>query len=268
MVIGGAFSVYRRQADFRRNQPSKSGTINRSYLINKNLNGVYEMSFINSERIEEGGNKMSKTTGFMLYLIATAVFAGALVLPICGQLPLSEGPTKERAQNDADRDLEERVAYQRMLATIAEKQRKKRDPKLALAELQEDFKSIQAANLEMVRALSKGGNLDFKFAADSASEIKKRAARLKTNLALPAPEKEVKPPAPAGDLNLDQLKRSMLNLGKLVYGFVKSPFFKELDVVNTEEAVKVRDMLDEIMELSENIKKSSENLNKTTRKSN
>lgn len=212
--------------------------------------------------------KIKNTAGFLLHVVAAMVIGITVGLPVCGQLPLSEGPTKERSQSDADRDLEERIAYQRMLATIAEKQKKKRDPKLALAELQEDFKRLQVVNLEMVRALSKGGSLDLKFVGDSAEEIKKRAARLKVNLALPEPDKEGekrRPAAPA--MTLDQLKSSMLSLGKLVYGFIKSPFFREIDVINQEEATKVRQMLDDIVALSDRIKKNSEHLSKTVDKS-
>lgn len=216
---------------------------------------------------------MKKTTRFIFQLFWMGALAvAAVVLPVYGQFPLSEGPTKDRTRDDNERDLEERIAYQRMLAALNEKnekQRKKRDPKLALAELQEDFKRIQAVNLEMVRSLSKGGTLDLKFVADSAAEIKKRAARLKVNLVLPEPEKEEtpQPPPAAAVMNLDKLKWSMLALGKLVYSFVKSPFFKEIDVVNQQEGAKVRRNLEEIIELSEAIKKNSENLNKTAKKS-
>lgn len=206
---------------------------------------------------------MKKTIGFSVRLFLTAVFAALTVAPVYGQLPLSEGPTKENSQSDADRDLEERIAYQRMLASLGEKQAKKRDAKLALAELQEDFKKIQVANLEMIRTLSKGGTPDLKFFADSAAEIKKRAARLKVNLVLPEPEnKEEKRVIQDSPMSIDQLKRSILNLGKLVYNFVKSPFFREIDVVNPDEGKKVRQNLDDIIELSERIKKNSQTLSK------
>jgi hypothetical protein len=206
--------------------------------------------------------KRKNMVRFILHMVATIVIGITVVLPLWGQFPLAEGPTKERTRDDSERDLEERIAQQRMLASIAEKQRQKRDPKLALAELQEDFKRIQAVNLDMVRTLSKGGTLDLKFVANSADEIKKRAARLKTNLVLPeSVQKENRLP-PESVMNLEQLKRSMLTLGKSVYSFVKSPFFREIDVLNQEEGGKVRNMLDDIIELSERIKKNSENLRK------
>ena len=207
--------------------------------------------------------KIKNKTRRVWHIFMAVVFGGLIILPIWGQLPLSEGRTKDSTQSDADRDLEERIAYQRMRASLAENQRKKRDPKLALAELQEDFKRIQAVNLEMVRTLSKGGTLDLKFVAGAASEIKKRAERLKENLVLPEPEKEDKPAQAETAMTLEQLKWSMLLLGKLVYGFVKSPLFTEIEVVNQQEGMKVRAMLDQIIELSQRIKKNSEHLNKT-----
>jgi hypothetical protein len=199
------------------------------------------------------------------------VIAGLLLivvaLPVCGQLPYYEGPTAERGRSESERDLEERVAYQRWLATLAEKNRSvRRDPKLAVAQLQEDFSRIQAVNLEMVKMLSRGGALDYKAVADYTSEIKKRAARLKVNLVLPEPEKRTESPPAELAKTPEQLKRSMLALGKLIYSCVKSPFFKELDVLNQQAAAKVARDLEEIVELSNWIKESGENLKKAAQK--
>src|SRR5829696_2315881 len=90
--------------------------------------------------------------------VAVIAFLMLLNLSTAGQLPMAEGPSKERAQSDSDRDLEERIANMRYLATLAEKRgvARKKDPQLALEELQEDFTRLQSLNKDLVLTTSKG----------------------------------------------------------------------------------------------------------------
>lgn len=205
--------------------------------------------------------KIKSKAGFLIYLTIAFIVSITAFSHVFGQFPTSNGPTADRNMSESERDLEERIAYQRWLATLAERRSKKvRDPKLALEQLQKDFKGIQATNLEMVKKLSQGGSPDLKFFAQSADEIKKFAARLKTNLALPEIEKDEKKLPQNTVLTVVKLKVSILNLGKLVYNFVKSPLFQQINVVDPNESLKVHLMLNEIIELSESIKKNCENL--------
>lgn len=205
--------------------------------------------------------KIKSKAGFLIYLTIAFIVSITAFSHVFGQFPTSNGPTADRNMSESERDLEERIAYQRWLATLAERRSKKvRDPKLALEQLQKDFKGIQATNLEMVKKLSQGGSPDLKFFAQSADEIKKFAARLKTNLALPEIEKDEKKLPQNTVLTVVKLKVSILNLGKLVYNFVKSPLFQQINVVDPNESLKVHLMLNEIIELSESIKKNCEHL--------
>ena len=178
-----------------------------------------------------------------------------------------QGPTAERARDENERDLEERIAYQRLLAAWAEnrRERKKADPKLAVAQLQEDFTRLQIVNKDLVLTTSKSAAPDLKFVAKSAAEMNKRAERLMSNLALPDPPG---PPRPAPEAAADsaQLKKSITALGWLIYRFAKNPIFKEGEVIDTQSAAKARGDLEEIIALSAQLKKSSEQLDKSARK--
>jgi len=131
--------------------------------------------------------------------------------------------------------------------------------KQAVAELQEDFTRLQALNLEFVKAIN-APKLDYKFVSKSASEINKRADRLKNNLDLPEPSAP-KSPLASSAANQLEMKKAMLRLGKLIYSFSHNPFFKEASVVN-ENAIQARYELDEIIEVSKQIKIDSEKLKK------
>jgi hypothetical protein len=102
------------------------------------------------------------------------------------------------------------------------------EPRLAVAQIKEDYVRIQVVNSDLVRAASQGGALDLKFVAKSASEIRKRAERLKHNLALPEPEHAAeRPSAEAGDEEA-RLRASVSTLGKMIAGFVRNPIFREV----------------------------------------
>jgi hypothetical protein len=133
--------------------------------------------------------------------------------------------------------------------------------KQAVAELQEDFTRLQTLNLEFVKAINVP-TLDYKFVSKSASEINKRADRLKNNLDLPEPNAS-KSALASSAANQLEMKKAMLRLGKLIYSFSHNPFFKEASVVN-ENAIQARYELDEIIELSKQIKIDSEKLKKSS----
>ena len=133
--------------------------------------------------------------------------------------------------------------------------------KQAVAELQEDFTRLQTLNLEFVKAIN-APTLDYKFVSKSASEINKRADRLKNNLDLPEPNAPKSAPASSAANQLE-MKKAMLRLGKLIYSFSHNPFFKEASVDN-ENAIQARYELDEIIEVSKQIKIDSEKLKKST----
>ncbi|HSE31208.1 MAG TPA: hypothetical protein VLA93_06495 [Pyrinomonadaceae bacterium] len=176
-------------------------------------------------------------------------------------LSLVAAPTVlAQAERGAD-DITVRSMNLRLILERAHRPRASDKIEQAVEELQEDFTRLQVLNLEFVKAIN-APKLDYKFVAKSAGEINKRADRLKNNLDLPEPN-GVKS-APAASINTElEMKKSMLRLGKLIYSFSRNPFFKEASVVN-DNAVQARRELDEILDLSKQIKIDSEKLKKTT----
>lgn len=167
-----------------------------------------------------------------------------------------------REREMRDRDLRERQFNLRMLENEARRPVDRYEPRLAHTQIKEDFARIQVINNDLAQSVSRGGALDFKSIAKSASEVKKRAERLKFNLALPEPEKNTKRPKAEVTAEPEQLKSSLSALGELVAGFVSNPIFKNTGVVDAQTSAKARRDLEEIAELSDGIKKSSEKLSK------
>src|SRR5918911_3855400 len=100
---------------------------------------------------------MKPTIKLMLQAFVAIILLSTAVLPAYAQ---SERE-RERAEND--RDLEERAFRLRMLEKSHNQPAKRRDPKLAFAQLQDDFVHIQLLNRRLVQAVAHGGALDLKF---------------------------------------------------------------------------------------------------------
>ena len=168
---------------------------------------------------------------------------------------------RDRAENE--RELEIRVWNLRMLSEQSLKSRKKRrDVQQELAQLQEDFTRIQVVNKRLGRAALGSGALDLRFVSQSADEIKQCAERLNTNLSLPELDVGNQAPASARIAGPEQIKSSILRLARVVFRFVDNPFFKEVSVVDKEFATRARSDLEEIIELSEHLRKVATTLKK------
>ena len=137
-------------------------------------------------------------------------------------------------------------------------------PRLALAQLREDFVRLQVLNNELAEAASSGDALDLKLVSKSAAEIRKLAARLKENLVLPQPEKEgahdeakaAPPPAELGP--------ALSALDTLILKFVEGVASKGVYRLDAQSSAKARQELEAIIELSAHVKKASERLGKST----
>ena len=133
--------------------------------------------------------------------------------------------------------------------------------RLALAQIKEDYERIQLVNLDLVKATSDQAQLDLKLAAESASEIRKRAERLLTNLSLPempADLERVKMP----NEGEEHLRPSLVMLRRLVERFVRSPLFRDVNVIDAQVSTRARRDLEGIVELSGRLKRDCEKYDK------
>lgn len=176
-----------------------------------------------------------------------------------GQTPSRPSGESDRHRVESERDLELRIWNLRALSEQPRRPEKKRpNPQQELAEMQKDFTRLQIINKELLRVALGNGTLDPRFVLKSVSEIKERAERLNKNLVLPDLDSSAgqsRTNLPAGP---DRLKRSVIRLGTLIFSFVDNPFFKEISVVDTQQTMKARRDLEDIIELSGEIKKNNE----------
>ena len=202
---------------------------------------------------------------FKPVLSATAVLLFATCAPeVQGQIPLSREQASRETMAREAAESEERE----MLIELTERYRKRgeqREPRLAFTQIKEDFLRLQIVNNELAKVVAGGEQLDLKLVAKSASEIRKRAERLKDNLALPKAAEREKIPASAPPADLGQLKTALSRLDGIVLRFSNNLHAKGVRRFDAEASGRLRRDLEAIVSLSERVRKSSEKLGEANR---
>lgn len=137
----------------------------------------------------------------------------------------------------------------------------KADTQLSLTskQIHEDFEKIQLLSNQMKTFYNANSVLDYKQIADGTGEIKKRAERLKENLALPKARGE------KGKTEIvvtQELPQTLSSLHALIKSFVSSPFFLNPNIIDAQHLIKTRAELDQIIKLSELSNKEAKKFNK------
>ena len=207
-----------------------------------------------------------KKTSSSIRLRNLLLVAQTLTLLLAGTT-ITQGQTSMRdrvlkiEQVERDRDLHQKP----LLA------KKEDDParQAVLRQIREDFKNIQAVNNTMMANAWAREELDYGYISDSISQIKSKATRLRSNLALPkakdgdekdGEEKQLNV-APAG---VKEFRAALLLLDKSIMSFVTNPLFQNANVVEVKLAAKASHDLKVIIELSGNLQKSAATQKKNT----
>ena len=212
---------------------------------------------------------MNPAVRFILRAAAAACCALAASSLAAGQ-GRARSPADQMAQVMRESQARANEEFERTmgLRMAEQKQRKpqRTEPKLALAQIREDYVRIQVVNNDLADAVKRGGGaLDLKFVAKSAAEIRKRAGRLKDNLVLPEFESAFVVPEARGSAEA-QLKSSLVTLGELIHEFIMNPLFEKANLVDLHLAAKARRDLDDIIEVCGRLKKSSAELSRAAEK--
>jgi ABC-type phosphate transport system auxiliary subunit len=184
------------------------------------------------------------------FLLAGAALSAVLAAGATAQAQRSV-PTRDLSGSERDLSALER-----------ESNAKKRDPKNVMAEINEDFERLRAIN-EGFRRKDAPAALDYKTISLNTAEVKKRAARLKTNLAgLPKPEKEEKRQKAEVPSDDAQMKALLSSFGELMNAFLNNPVFSDMGTIDTQLALKARRDLDSLIDMCEVVRKGADQLGK------
>jgi hypothetical protein len=130
-------------------------------------------------------------------------------------------------------------------------------------QINEDFQRIQVIHNEMVRMLQPDKSLNYDRLAELSEDMKKRGNRLRTNLALPEPEKTKAQRTHSAAIDDSHMKQNIADLHDLIVSFVQNPIFKNLGVVDSKVIDSATQNLDNIIDMSDEIKREAKILGKS-----
>ncbi len=136
----------------------------------------------------------------------------------------------------------------------------------AYREVAEEFKRLQLVNYSLAGAADPKVGLDYARVKKESAEVRKRAARLKSYLSLPAVGDAQKQERAAEIQTPEALRAAVGKLDALVNSFAWNPVFQKPDVVDLEQSTKASRDLAGIISLSELIRKSADELGKSLAK--
>ena len=129
-------------------------------------------------------------------------------------------------------------------------------------QINEDFQRIQVIHNEIVRMLLPDKGLNYDRLMDLTGDMKKRSARLRENLSLPQPEKTNTPSTHSEAIDEAHIKKTIADLHDVIVSFIANPIFKNLGVVDAKVVDAAGENLDDIIGLSEEIKREAKLLGK------
>jgi hypothetical protein len=199
-----------------------------------------------------------------LLMAAVAAVAVTSLSPALAQGPPPGGPDRNmKGETDGVRERSNEIERVRRDAEKPEKKAGK-SPEDKFPEIKEDFERIQIVNGEVLQAV---GAPDYGRLSEAAEEVRRRAARLKSNLFAPEPEKKpkgegVEKGAAVEEGGRTDLKSLLSALDGALASFVASPLFQNTKVVNPDDSAKARRDLDEVIKLSSRVVKEADKLKK------
>ena len=206
-------------------------------------------------------------------IVRLAAFTFALFLPSSLAAQSRPNPPSRNSpvpsSSDAMREMVEREMKIRRLEMDRENNKKPslQPSKETIKQVNEDFARIQGINEEIMRDYVGGTPPDYKRISEAMSEIRKRAARLQTNLLLPASGDIEGEPAASGSAIKRPGRSPLLDLNDVIFSFVTNPIFKNADTIDLALGLKAKRDLASIVDLSDRISRSADKLNKTSRAS-
>lgn len=189
-----------------------------------------------------------------------ALFAAAVLLS-------SSGPARAQlisTRGDERRaDMEQRQRALRSLSKLLNKpSRAEKVRRPSYKEVAEDFQQLQVRNYNLAGVLEPGAQFDYRKIEEEAGEVRHRAGRLKSALALPYAKEDADGKRVGEALTPERVKAAIASLDKLVNSFAWNPVFHNPDVLDAESSTRAGRELEDILRLSEQIKESARVLGK------
>jgi hypothetical protein len=185
--------------------------------------------------------------------------------PVYSQRPVGGPPPIDRHTNAARTRMEDESRREWQLRNFGKEPgapKDRREVEAIVAQTEEDFNRILTLHNEIARAIAGSNDLNYHFVSTATAEIKKRASRVQSNLALGVSEQEAEYAKKKDTIKDAQLKDSLIRLCKEIRSFVTNPTIADPSTVDAQQLTKARLNLESLIQLSGQIKKDADRLEK------
>jgi hypothetical protein len=200
-----------------------------------------------------------KTTGVVLGATLCLTASEDRVFAQAGRSIPTPVERREEQMNRQSADYE-RDSLDRDLKGRSDKPGDHRRNKVVANRIEQDFEGLQAGYNQIVLAMASKKDTNDVSILKAVAEIKKCAARLKDDLALPKPDDNDRKEVPSGTIS--ETMGPLLLLRKHIYSFVTNPLFESSTALDVRQAKKASHDLDQIIQLSESLKREGDKLKK------
>lgn len=198
----------------------------------------------------------------MNYLMTALILLILFAAPVFSQtVPPGGTPSIDRSANTdriRQQDMSRREWQLRNFGTEPAMAKDDRQVKALMAQTEEDFTRILTLHNEIARVLTSDKDLNYEFVSEAAAEIKKRASRVQSTLALHPSSED----APIKEKSDPEMKDSLIKLCKEIRSFVTNPMIENPNTVDAQQLVRARRDLESLIQLSGLIKKDADKLSR------
>jgi len=193
----------------------------------------------------------------LLMLVATPLFA---------QSPPGPPPTDAHVNTDRIRQqqMSSREWQLRNFGYEKNAPKDRRQLDALMAQTEEDFNRILTLHNEFARLLAAAKPIDYNFISEASAEIKKRATRLQSTLALHQLPNETPIVDRSNKLDDSQMKDTLIEMCNQIRSFVTNPVIANPNTVDAKQLSNARRDLESLIQLSGHLKKEASRKHETT----
>ena len=137
-----------------------------------------------------------------------------------------------------------------------------RQLQILMEQTEEDFNRILKLHNEFARLLAGTKPFDYHFVSEASAEIKKRAVRLQSTLALEQLTTEARVAETSGEIDDAHMKDALIRMCKQIRSFVTNPVIENPSTVDAQNLSNARRDLESVIQISGHINKEATKMHK------
>ena len=200
----------------------------------------------------------------MKYSLVALTLVLVFAAPALSQNPPGGPPPIDRRTNAGrvrQQDMASREWQLRNFGNESKRPKDRRQLEALMAQTEEDFNRILSLHNELARAIKSNNAFNYQFVSEASAEIKKRASRVQSNLALElSAEEAAANPTNVKEFDEPHMKNALIELCTSIRSFVTNPSIENPNTIDAQHMARAKRDLENLIQLSGQIKKDADKI--------